>query len=266
MGPQPYPGDDAERALGPDEQLGEVGTGGGGGRAARAHDRAVGEHDLEPDDEVLDLAVPGRVLAGPAAGDPSADGGEVEALGEVADAQPVRGLELLLEIGPERPGEDLDDARAVVDGDDPGQPGEVEHDAAEGRHRRPAHAAAPAGRGQRDPGAGTDGDHGGDLVDGAGPGDGGGDARHLAGQRPVQRERPPVPAGLGDRAGVLRGRDERRHLGQPGQDGGRDVDPAGPARAGAGELDRWGRLHHDAGDDVAVATPASASSVATRSR
>ena len=113
---------DAERALGAEEQLGEVGPDGAGRRAAGAHDRAVGEHDLEADDEVLDLAVAGGVLAGAAAGDPAADGGDVEALREVADADsPWRCLQLVLEVGPERAGEHLDDARRGVDVADAGQ-------------------------------------------------------------------------------------------------------------------------------------------------
>ena len=111
MGPQPDPGHDAERALGTEEQLGEVGPDGGGRRAAGAHDGAVGEHDLEPDDEVLDLAVPRRVLAGTATGHPAADGRQVEALREVADAEAVPGLQLGLEVRAERAGQHLDDAR-----------------------------------------------------------------------------------------------------------------------------------------------------------
>ena len=71
---QPGLGDDAERALAADEELGEVGAGGGARRrAAGADDAAVGQHDLEADDHVLDLAVAGRVLAGAAAGQPPAD-------------------------------------------------------------------------------------------------------------------------------------------------------------------------------------------------
>ena len=94
---------DAERALAADEQLGEVGPTAAAGRAAGADDRAVGEHHLEPGDDVLDLAVAGGVLAGAAAGDPAADGRDVEALREVPDGQPVV-AELALEIGSERAG------------------------------------------------------------------------------------------------------------------------------------------------------------------
>ena len=107
--------------------------------------RAVGEHDLQPDRDVLDLAVAGRVLAGAAAGHPTADGGDVEALREVADAQAVLGLQLALEVGAERPGEHLDHACRLVDGDDAVQRGGVEHDATERRHRRAGDPAAPTG-------------------------------------------------------------------------------------------------------------------------
>ena len=115
VGPQPHPRDDAERALRPDEQLGEVRPDGGGRRPARAHDGAVGQHDLETGDEVLDLAVAGGVLTRAAAGDPAADGGDLEALRVVPDAHPVVLLELVLEIRAERAGEHLDDARGRVD-------------------------------------------------------------------------------------------------------------------------------------------------------
>ena len=91
VGPQPHPGDHAERALGADEQLGQIGPDRGRGGAAGADHPAVGEHDLEADHHVLDLAVAGRVLAGAAAGDPAADRGELEALREVADGEPVVG-------------------------------------------------------------------------------------------------------------------------------------------------------------------------------
>ena len=106
-----------ERALGAEEQLVEVGPDGRRGRAAGADHGAVGEDDLEPDDDVLDLAVAGGVLAGAPAGDPAADGGDVEALREVADAEAVPVLQLGLEVRPERAGQDLDDARDGVDVD-----------------------------------------------------------------------------------------------------------------------------------------------------
>src|SRR6185436_13532623 len=98
MGPQPHPGDDAEGALGTDEQLVEVGTDGGGRGTAGPHDAPVGEDHLEADRDLLDLAVARRVLPGAATRDPAADGGDVEALREVADAQPVVRLQFPLEI------------------------------------------------------------------------------------------------------------------------------------------------------------------------
>ena len=120
MGAQPDAGDDAERALGAEEEAAEVGTGGRGRGDAGADDRAVGQDDLQPGDEVVDLAVAGAVLPGAAAGDPAAHGGDVEALREVPDAQTVPG-QIGLEVRTERAGQHLDQARLLVDGDDAGR-------------------------------------------------------------------------------------------------------------------------------------------------
>ena len=86
-------GDDAEGALTADEELGQVGPGGG----ARAmsfgvHDAAVGQDDLEAEHHVLDLAVAGGVLAGAAAGQPPADGREIHRLRPMAEG--VAGADL----------------------------------------------------------------------------------------------------------------------------------------------------------------------------
>ena len=79
-------GDDAERPLAADEELGQVRPGGGPrALALGVHDAAVGQHHLEADDHVLDLPVAGRVLPRPAAGQPAADGREVHGLGPVAE-------------------------------------------------------------------------------------------------------------------------------------------------------------------------------------
>ena len=88
VGLEPGPGDDAERALGPDEQLVEVGADGLAGLPAGADDAAVGQDDLEADDDVLDLAVAVRQLAGAAAGEPAADGGQRHRLRPVAHGEP----------------------------------------------------------------------------------------------------------------------------------------------------------------------------------
>ena len=100
------------------------------------HHRAVGEHDLEPDDHLFDLAVARAVLPGATAGHPSADRGDVEALRKVADGHGASLAQLGLEIGSERAGQHLDDARDGVDVDDALHRGEIQHDAAEHGNRR----------------------------------------------------------------------------------------------------------------------------------
>ena len=209
MGAQPHPGDDAERALGAEEQSAEVGSGGRRRCAAGAHDGSVGEHDLQPGDDVVDLAVASAVLPGAAARHPAADGGDVEALREVADAQAVAG-QLGLQVRPERAGEHLDDAGDLVDGDDAGQPGEVQDDPAAHRRGCAAHPAAPAGSSERDAVVVADATDSADLLDRLRPAHRRGATRHLAGEGPVHRQRPPVAAGLGRRIGVGGGRRRRR--------------------------------------------------------
>ncbi len=215
MRSKPHSCHDPQRALRPDEQLVEVGADGSGRGAAGAHDAAVGEHDLEADDEVLDLAVARRVLAGAATGDPAADRGQVEALREVADAQVVTG-EFGLEVGSERAGGDLDDARLSIDVADAAQPGDVEQHAAERRNGATRDAAAAGDDRQRDALAVADRGDRGDLLRGRRSADRGSTARHVAGQRPVQSERPPVPRRCGRRFVVVvtmgRSRRARRGL------------------------------------------------------
>ncbi len=146
---QPDRGDHAERALAADEHLGEVGSDRRPGRSTGADHRAVGQHDLETDDHVLDLAVAGAVLAGAAAGHPAPDGGDVEALREVADGEAVLRWQLAFEIGPERAGQHLDDAAHVASTDTMPCSREVEHHPTEQRARSAAHAAAATGRRDR---------------------------------------------------------------------------------------------------------------------
>ena len=134
---EPDPRDHAERALGTEEELGEIGPDRGGRSTAGAYGRPVGEHDLEADDEVLDLAERVEVLAGASAGHPSAHGREVEALREVPDAEPVALLQLGLQVRSDAPGEDLDDARDRVHLADSRQVGEVDEHAAVNGNRRP---------------------------------------------------------------------------------------------------------------------------------
>ena len=79
-------GDDAQRPLAADEELGQVRTrGGAGSLALGVHDAAVGQYHFETDDHVLDLPVTGRVLTRPAAGQPAADGGEIHGLRPMAE-------------------------------------------------------------------------------------------------------------------------------------------------------------------------------------
>ena len=71
-------GNDAEGALTADEELGQIGAGGGAGTVPfRADDPAVGQDDLETQHHVLYLSVASRVLAGAATGEPPPDRGEV---------------------------------------------------------------------------------------------------------------------------------------------------------------------------------------------
>ncbi len=227
---------DAERSLRPDEQLGEIRSDRGRRRAAGRDDAAVGEHDLEADDHVLDLAVAGGVLAGAAAGHPATDRGDVEALGEVADRQAVVRVELPLEVGPEHAGLDLDDAGGLVDVADPVEPGEIEHHAAEHGHGCPADTRAPAGGGDRHACAVTRGERPAHLPGARGPGDDGRASWYLSGQRPVQGERPPISAGFG--RGVVGGL-HLAHVAEPFDEAvGEGRGGAGEPAVGAGQFDR----------------------------
>ncbi len=113
-------GNDAERAFTAHEELGEVGSGGGPrSMSFGPHDAAVGQHHLEPDHHVLDLAVAGRVLAGTAAGQPSADRREIHRLRPVPEGVPrAHPTESRLEIGPEGAGSDIGGERGLVDVDE----------------------------------------------------------------------------------------------------------------------------------------------------
>ena len=80
--------------------------------------RAVGEHDVEADDDVLDLAVAGRELARAPAREPAADGRERHRLRPVPAGDAVLGAQLVLEHVAERAGQHVDEQRVVVDVDD----------------------------------------------------------------------------------------------------------------------------------------------------
>ena len=77
--------DHAQRALGADEDLVEVGPDGRPGSAAGVDHPAVGQSDVEADGHVLDLAVAVGELAGGAAGQPAADGRQGDGLRPVAE-------------------------------------------------------------------------------------------------------------------------------------------------------------------------------------
>src|SRR5690606_37361270 len=102
----------------------------GPGKAAGVDGASVGEHDVHADDDVLDLAVPVAHLAGAAARQPPADGGQVDRLRPVARGDAVLPAQGLLQPGAEGPGLHVEHHRVPVDRHDAGEAGEVEHDAA----------------------------------------------------------------------------------------------------------------------------------------
>jgi hypothetical protein len=127
-----------------------------------------------------------------------------------------------LELGTERAGQHVDREALVVHRRHPGHRGEIEQHTAEAGHAGPAHAAAPTGHGHRDPMVVASADDGGNFTRIGGSADCSGHRRDLAGPRPVHRQRPPIAAGLGAGAGLVRGigadtlerRDERRIQGR----------------------------------------------------
>ena len=113
-------------------------------------ERAVGEHDVETFDDVLDLPVARRHLARAAARDPTADGRQRHRLRPVPARHAVLVAQVVFEDVAEGSRAYVDEQRRLVDADDAGEPGEVEQDAAEDGDAGPAHAAAARGRGDRD--------------------------------------------------------------------------------------------------------------------
>ena len=206
MGLEPRPGDDAQRAFTADEEFVEVGALRGRRPAASDHHRPVGQHHFERGNHVVDLSVASAVLPGSAMTDPAADGGEVEALREVADGEAVTGADEMLEVGAERARPHLDQTRHHVDRADTLQAGEVEQHAAVHRHGGTHHAAASARRGDRYVVLVAQPQHIRHLLGGGGARHHSGPLQHFAAQRPVQCERPPVAAGVGRRAHLSGGR------------------------------------------------------------
>ena len=87
---QPHPGlgDDAEGAFGAEEEAVRGRAGAGGGQPPRLGDPGRGHHPHGLD-EVVDVRVQRGVVAAGAGGQPAAEGGELEALREVAQGQAV---------------------------------------------------------------------------------------------------------------------------------------------------------------------------------
>src|SRR6185436_5387327 len=96
-------GDDAERALAPDEDLAEVRPGRRPGMATGAEPPAPPVHHFETDHHVFDLPVSGGVLTGTPAGEPAADSRDGHGLGPVPESDAVAG-EVALEDVAERAG------------------------------------------------------------------------------------------------------------------------------------------------------------------
>ena len=141
-----------ERAFGADEQLREVGADRGARRTAGRDARAVGEHDVEAGDDVFDLPVAGRELAGAAARDPTADGRQRHRLRPVSAGDAVLGRGARPRTRRRRcPGSTSTSIEVVVDVDDAFDRGEVEQHPAEHGHARAAHAAAARGGGHGNP-------------------------------------------------------------------------------------------------------------------
>ena len=149
------------------------------------------------------------VLPRAATGHPSAHGGQVEALREVPDGESMPIAQLALEIGTKGAGACRHQPRLGVDGDDAGHPAQVEQHPAAHRHGAALHPAASTGDGERDVVLVAQRGDGGHLRGRGRPGHHRGAAGHLPGQRPVQRQRPPVAARLGGGDDVGRGGADR---------------------------------------------------------
>ena len=119
MHANPHAGDDAEGALRADDQLTQVGTGRRCGRTAQVEDAGRGD-DRQAAHHVVEPAVARGVLPRrPRCGEP-ADGGEFEALREVAEGKAFRTKEFLgLRAGDA--GFEFGFAGLLVDGDQPVQ-------------------------------------------------------------------------------------------------------------------------------------------------
>ncbi|MEI2699353.1 MAG: hypothetical protein V9E94_13810 [Microthrixaceae bacterium] len=86
---QPRGGDDTEGPFGTNEQLGEIRPGRGSRVPAGVHGPPVGEHHVQADDDLLDLAVTGGHLARTTTRQPPADRRQRHRLREVPACQAV---------------------------------------------------------------------------------------------------------------------------------------------------------------------------------
>ena len=131
-----------------------------------------------PDHDVLDLAVARRVLAGRPAGQPSADGRQLDRLRPVPEGETVVGPQLGFEVGARRCRRSTSTMRlASSTATTPWSAVRSSSDAAVHGDAGAAHAAAAAGGGDRDPGLVADREHGGHLVGGRRPAHGRGQGR-----------------------------------------------------------------------------------------
>ena len=201
--PEPCSGDDAERALAAHEHAREVRAHGRArpgppsGQLARVHDGPVGKNHFETGDHVLDLPVAGGVLARAATRDHPPMVASVDRLGPVTDRHRVPRAKLPLEIVPESSCPDVDERGRAVRLLDALKAAAVEADTSEDRDGAAADPASPPGGGDRDAGFVAAPEHGGDFGGRGRPSYDPGSGGHGTGERPSERDGPPVPARLG---------------------------------------------------------------------
>jgi hypothetical protein len=165
--------DHAEPPLAPEDELAQVGPGGGGGerRKVEAPRRRL---DAPPGEEPLDPPVAERLLAAGAGRDPAAERRELERLREVPERETAR-AQLRLEVGPLHARAERRQPARLVEREEPREAREVDRDdrlvRGDGvdvsRHARPA-----AVRHEAVPGPAGAGEERGDLLAALGEGDG----------------------------------------------------------------------------------------------
>ena len=195
-------GNDAKGAFRTDEQLVEVWPSRSSSVSSRGERGAVGQYDVEADDEVFYLAVTIRQLTCATTGKPSADRRQVDRLWPVSDGDAVIGPEGVFEHVSESACADIEHHRFGVDVDDAFHRGDVEDDTAVNRHAGAAHARSASGRRHRHMRVVADPEHGRDLFAVGWTGDDAGEPANLAFGSPHHRQRPPIAACLGERMSV----------------------------------------------------------------